>query len=188
MASQEKVKTSERDVSRNIELKARCGDLSLARDGARSVGAVHQGVLVQTDTYFHCASGRLKLRQIDGERAELIWYARADSTEIRSSDYVLTPVPDADSALAALTAALGTRIVVKKRRELWMYENVRIHLDQVDGLGQFVEFEAVIRSDSDAVVAPTQIQKLRAAMKIFEKDLVSRSYSDLLEEEAKVRK
>ena len=175
-------------VRRNIELKARCQDLAGARDGARSAGAIHQGLLIQTDTYFHCRNGRLKLRQIEGGKSELIWYERADSPEIRGSDYILTPISDATSVLDALSAAMGVRITVRKRRELWLYDNVRIHLDEVDGLGDFVEFEAVIRSDGDAEAAPRQIATLAGALKIFEKDLVSQSYCDLLEGQMQLRK
>ena len=175
-------------MRRNIELKARCDDLSAARQGARSAGAIEQRLLIQTDTYFHCRNGRLKLRQIEAEKSELIWYARADSAETRSSDYILTPISDSPDMLAALSAALGVRITVRKRRELWLYQNVRIHLDEVDGAGSFVEFEAVIGSDADEAAAPAQIEHLCVAMNIFKKDLVSQSYSDLLEAQMELRK
>jgi len=166
-------------VRRNLELKARCNDIDAARDAARSAGALHQGLLIQTDTYFHCPNGRLKLRHIEPDKAELIWYSRPDSPQIRGSDYILTPIPDPASALAALSTALGVRGIIHKRRELWLLDNLRIHLDEVDGLGQFIEFEAVISHDRNESAAPSQIRDLCLAMKIFEKDLVSGSYSDL---------
>src|SRR5689334_15550162 len=113
-------------LRRNIELKARCRDLPAARAAAIALGAKAVGVLEQVDTYFHVQSGRLKLRETTGESAELIWYARADQTQFRASDYQLVPMADASLAKMALTSALGVRGEVRKRRELLMWHNVRI--------------------------------------------------------------
>ena len=98
----------------------------------------------QIDTYFHCRHGRLKLRQIDGLRAELVWYARPDEEGPKPSDYQLVPLQNPETLKAALAAALGVRAVVEKRREIFLYHSVRIHLDDVVGLGHFIEFEAVL--------------------------------------------
>src|SRR6185369_8587441 len=81
-------------MSKNIEVKARCADLVAARRAARQIGARQQGLLLQTDTYFNVRRGRLKLREIRGERAELIWYQRPNRAAARDSDYVIVPVAD----------------------------------------------------------------------------------------------
>ena len=167
-------------LRRNIELKARCADLVSARTAAEKVGARRTGMLVQTDTYFRVANGRLKLREIEGAQAELIWYARLDSVEFRASDYIVTRIVDPASALAALTQAQGVRGIVRNRRELLMLENVRIHLDEVEGLGKFVEFEAVITESSQEAAAQQQLKELCDTLKIAESDRVAHSYSDLL--------
>jgi predicted adenylyl cyclase CyaB len=173
-------KHGELPVNRNIELKARHPDLDGAREAARSLGAVAGGILEQTDTYFHVSRGRLKLRQFgSGAMAELIWYSRENSIAFRASDYIVTPIPDAPTALAALTAALSVRGVVRKRRELWMLANIRIHLDQVRDLGNFVEFEAVMGPADDEGEARDALRSLCEAMRILESDRVAVSYSDL---------
>jgi predicted adenylyl cyclase CyaB len=166
---------------RNIELKACCDDLRRAADAARAIGATFAGVLRQVDTYFHAPHGRLKLREInDGERAELIAYRRANDTSFRNSDYHVVPVPDPVAMKAALAGALGVRGEVRKTRQLWMYHNVRIHLDDVAGLGTFIEFEAVISDADGDSVSRERLARLTEALEIRDEHRIAVSYSDLL--------
>lgn len=167
-------------MARNIELKAQYGDLSRAQTAAREIGAELIGHLIQRDTYFNCPNGRLKLREIDGKTAELIAYARQDQAEARGSDYVVTPVADVAGLLEALTRALGVRGVVAKRRELWMWRGVRIHLDSVEALGTFVEFEAVISDGESDADGHEKLHALCTALEIEAGDIVAGSYVDLL--------
>jgi predicted adenylyl cyclase CyaB len=167
-------------AGRNIELKAVCRDVAAAREATVRIGATAHGVLDQTDTYFRARTGRLKLRETAGHPAELIAYQRPDTTDTRASDYHLVPVSDPAALRRALAAALGVRGVVRKRRELWIWENVRIHLDTVDALGTFVEFEAVLGDGDDDAAGHTKLATLRAALKIGDEDLIAQSYSDLL--------
>ena len=127
----------------NLELKARDADPEATLARCLALGAVEVGVLVQRDTYFAGRDGRLKLREQDGEQPELIAYRRPDSSGASESTYVLAPVADADAMAEALDAGLGATVVVSKQRRLLLWEGVRIHLDDVEGLGSFVEFEAV---------------------------------------------
>jgi predicted adenylyl cyclase CyaB len=165
--------------SRNVELKARCGDLRQAHQRCRSIGAADAGLLIQVDTYFHVRRGRLKLRQIEGARSELICYSRPDHSQPRSSDYRIVPIDDAEGLKQALTTALGVMSQVKKRRELLLWENVRIHLDQVEGLGHFIELEAVLSGAESESEGHARIAKLRKLLSINDQDLVPQSYSDL---------
>lgn len=167
-------------MSRNIELKARCADLAAARHAAGELGAEFVGVLEQCDTYFVVPRGRLKLREIAGQGAELIYYERADNTAARRSEYRLVRVDDAAAMRDALSAALGMRGQVRKRRELWIWRHVRIHLDTVDGLGTFIEFEAVMMPGEADEVGHRKLAELRAALGVADGDLVGVSYSDLL--------
>jgi adenylate cyclase class IV len=168
-------------TKRNIELKARCGDLASAAEAARALGATFSGVLEQLDTYFHARDGRLKLREIAGQaEAQLIWYARPDSVELRGSDYYVVPVGYPVEARAALSAALGVRGEVRKRRDLWLWQNVRIHLDDVESLGTFVEFEAVLADDRDEGASLERLAILTDALRIRPADRVAVSYGDLL--------
>ncbi len=166
---------------RNIELKSRCGDLARARDAALRLGARDAGVLEQTDTYFHCTTGRLKLRETAGRLAELIAYARADGVEARGSDYHLVPVQSPGPLKRSLVSALGVRVVVVKRRELLLWHNVRIHLDQVEGLGSFVEFEAVLGDGEDEPTGRDRVAILAEVLGLRPEDRIATSYSNLVE-------
>jgi homotetrameric cytidine deaminase len=143
-----------------------------------NLGAVDQGTLRQTDTYFAARRGRLKLRSQEGAVGELIAYRRPDSAEAAESTYVR--VPASESVLEALDSALGTTVVVSKRRQLFLWEGVRIHLDEVEGLGSFVEFEAVLPDAGDLETARAKVARLRSELGIEDDALVPVGYSDLL--------
>ena len=161
---------------RNVELKAVDPDPARTLERALASGASDEGVIVQRDTYFRVASGRLKLREEEPGEAHLISYARPDDADVRVSSYRVVP---ADSeTLAALTETLGVDVVVEKRRHLLLWETVRIHLDEVTGLGSFVELEAVADPDSDLAHEHAQIGHLRAELGIEE--LREGSYSDAI--------
>src|SRR3954454_21342246 len=137
---------------RNVELKARDPEPARTLQAALEAGAQDQGTLQQRDTYFAAREGRLKLREErregdgGGSHAQLIAYARADEAAARASAYHLVDVPDPAALTAALADALGVVVVVAKRRRLLLHDGVRIHLDDVDGLGHWVELEAVVTS------------------------------------------
>ena len=171
----------------NVELKARDPDPEATRARCLALGAVEAGVLQQVDRYFAGQHGRLKLRvQQDPERAEaeLIAYRRPDSAEASESSYILAPVDEPNAIAEALDGALGTTVVVSKQRRLLLWEGVRIHLDQVEGLGSFVEFEAVLPDAGDLDTARAKVAHLREALGIVDGALVSVGYSDLLLEGA----
>jgi adenylate cyclase, class 2 len=165
----------------NIEVKARLPDMEGARAVCRRIDASFQGVLNQIDTYFRARDGgRLKLRQINNERAELITYTRPNIAASRSSHYQIEPVADARITLAALGDTLGVLCIVRKRRELFMWQNVRIHLDQVEGLGTFIEFEGVISGEADEAISRERVSRLVEEFGISPGDQIGVSYSDLL--------
>ncbi|HWF75182.1 MAG TPA: cytidine deaminase [Solirubrobacteraceae bacterium] len=168
----------------NVELKARVAGVEAAAERCRALGAEDRGVLIQRDTYFAARHGRLKLRE-EGEGAsaagELIAYRRADALEPGESAYVRAPASEPDVLREALEAALGTVVVVAKRRRLFVWENVRIHLDEVEGLGTFLELEALLAPDgSDLAAAREKVARLRAELAIADDALVAAGYSDLL--------
>ncbi len=172
-------------LKRNIELKARCADLPGARGAALSLGARAAGTVRQRDTYFCVERGRLKLREIEQGgtfHAELIWYARVDRAESRDSHYRVVPIdPDtAAGVLALLGDSLGTRGSVSKTRELLMWHNVRIHLDTVEDLGTYVEFEAVMSAGQDEKESRKRLSELVKAMNLRPADYEAISYCDLL--------
>jgi homotetrameric cytidine deaminase len=165
---------------RNVELKARDADPAATLALALALGASDEGVSTQRDTYFGRARGRLKLREQSGGResgARLIAYLRRNDDEARTSAYRLAEVGDPAALREALDAALGTLVVVDKRRRLLLYENVRIHIDEVEGLGSFVELEGVAAADSDLAREHELVARLREELALGPP--VATSYSDL---------
>jgi homotetrameric cytidine deaminase len=165
----------------NVELKARDPDPDATAARCAALGARDRGVLVQRDTYFAARHGRLKLREQEPGADELIAYRRPDATEPGESAYVRAETADGGALGEALHAALGTTVVVAKRRRLFVWENVRIHLDDVDGLGTFLELEAVVAADgSDLPDARAKVARLRDELAVADASLVAEGYSDLL--------
>jgi homotetrameric cytidine deaminase len=168
----------------NVELKARDPDPARSLERALALGAEDKGEINQRDTYFSAARGRLKLREQETGGSplwdELIQYSRADSTDARTSTYRRVPVADVAALHEALDAAYGTLVTVTKRRRVLLWEGVRIHLDEVEGLGSYVEIEAVAEEGSDLSAEHETVERLRAELGVKDANLVARSYSDLL--------
>ena len=164
----------------NIEIKAICKDPEFIRKYLKSKQAELKGTDHQTDTYFNVANGRLKLREGNIEN-NLIFYERSDQSGPKSSHFHLVNIPDAKELKAVLSKALGIKIVVEKKREIWFIGNVKFHIDEVPGLGSFVEIEA---SNVYADVSKEELQKqcdhYVSEFEIKREDLVAVSYSDML--------
>src|SRR5690349_1595115 len=165
---------------RNVELKARDPDPARSLERCVALGAEDRGELRQRDTYFAARRGRLKLREQEPGGAELIAYERPDAAQARESRYRIAPVGEPEALRATLDAALGTTVVVDKRRRLLVWEGVRIHLDRVEGLGAFVELEGVAPADSDLARETELVARLRAELEIGDEAIEAASYSDLL--------
>jgi homotetrameric cytidine deaminase len=168
------------DPARNVELKAHDPAPARTLERALQAGARDEGLLRQRDTYFTVPHGRLKLREEEPGGATLIAYDRPDAAAARVSSYRLVPVADPERLRDALTAANGVDVVVVKRRHLLLWETVRIHLDEVRGLGSFLELEAVAQPGSDLTREREQITQLRDALDIRDDALREGSYADAL--------
>ena len=162
---------------RNIELKARLRERAAAVRVCGELGAALQGDLWQRDTYFPVPEGRFKMREIDPGEDYLVYYRRADVAGVKGCDYTIESVNR--SLRKVLCEALGTLAVVEKVRTLYLWHNVRIHLDRVVDLGDFIEFEAVLderRDDADGV---QKLESLQEAFAIETAEIESGSYLDL---------
>jgi adenylate cyclase, class 2 len=167
----------------NIELKARCSDHSKIKNYLRSHGADFKGVDHQIDTYFNVPNGRLKLREGNIENY-LVHYDRPDHIGPKPAHVSLHRTKPGNTAALkeTLTMALGVLTVVDKHREIYFIENVKFHVDRVDGLvGTFMEIEAI---DFDGSVSTQRLREqceyYLSELGIKNEDQVVVSYSDLL--------
>ncbi len=163
-------------MPQNLEIKARIVDAESAQEIARGLNAEFKGTLRQTDTYFGIpAEGRLKLREIEPDEAELIFYRREESSARRESIFERFPSSRPAVVKKVLSEAFGIRGVVKKSRKLFLYEGkTRIHIDTVTGLGDFLEIEVPEGVDS----ASEQLDFLVARFGLS--DFLVNSYVDLI--------
>ncbi|HZS43843.1 MAG TPA: class IV adenylate cyclase [Blastocatellia bacterium] len=168
-------------MSSNIEIKAYYPNLEKAHTIAIGLGAKPSLSQYQRDTYFRVASGRLKLREIP-DAAWLIPYIRPNDLSAKRSDYEVIDIANPSHTREMLAQMLGISVVVEKHREIYLLENVRIHLDNVTDLGCFIEFEAVFDPGDPSAEKVNRI-KVQQLMEDFEIDaslLISDSYHDLL--------
>jgi predicted adenylyl cyclase CyaB len=164
----------------NIEIKARTSDLETIADRALSAGGRDERVLMQEDVFFRVEDGKLKLRMFGDGSAELICYRRANGSEARPSDYTIAPTSDPSALRSILGDVLGETGVVRKRRQLIMIGQTRVHLDEVENLGSFVELEVVLREGQSEADGRAIANDLVSRLGITGADLLSDSYVDLL--------
>lgn len=166
----------------NIEIKARYPNLEKARGIALGLKAQWVGHDRQVDTFFKVPRGRLKLRESTLKGSMLIPYLRPNVQGPKTSQYVVIPISDASKTKWLLKETLGVEGVVVKQRELYLLGNIRIHLDRVKGLGNFLEFEAVFAKDT-ANIRKKETIKVKKLLRVFQietKDLLENSYRDQL--------
>jgi len=178
-----KIETQHSFKHKMVELKARVDDHDFLRKILSALGAKHAGTFQQTDSYFKVPEGRLKLREVkDDSVAELIYYERENVEGPKSDDAFILRVQEPEELKKILKKILTPLIVVEKVREIYRYEGTQIHLDTVKKLGKFVEFERQTSDDPKSIKKDRLIlEKLMEKLKIAPNNLVSLSYSDLLE-------
>lgn len=167
-------------MPRNIEIKARIDSVEALLPVARALADGDAVLIEQDDSFFAVPQGRLKLRQFADGSAELIHYHRPDSAEAKASDYVRVPAPDPAALREALARACGLLGRVRKRRLLLMAGQTRIHLDRVEGLGDFMELEVVLRPSQDDDEGHAVAEALMQALSLAAAPRLSGSYLDLL--------
>ncbi|GAB4197574.1 MAG: class IV adenylate cyclase [Wenzhouxiangellaceae bacterium] len=167
-------------MGRNVEIKARVDDRDYLINKINKISTKPVAILEQRDSFFQCPVGRLKLRQFGTGEAELIYYQRADQQGPKLSSYQRCPVSHADTLRATLSAAWGTRGEVRKIRHLYWCGQTRIHVDQVEGLGDFVEFEVVLDHQQSAEDGQRIAAELLEQLGIAKEQLIEGAYIDLL--------
>lgn len=164
----------------NVEIKARCANPDYIREYLHRKGADFRGTDIQTDIYFKVPKGRLKLREGNIEN-NLIYYDRNNEAGPKLSNFQLVKVPDAEGLKKILSDSLGIRIIVQKKREIYYIENVKFHIDEVEGVGSFAEIEAGnMFADKTQQQLQEQCDFYIKEFAIEEKDFIAVSYSDML--------
>lgn len=165
----------------NIEIKAVCHDPEHFLQRVKTLdGVISQGTENQKDIFFNVPNGHLKLRRISGSSAYLIPYMRPDQKGPKDSDYALLRADEPEIVEQLFTRILGVKNYVEKERRIFLYENVRIHIDTVAGLGNYIEFEAVVNHVDEVEENREKVTFLLAYFDITEKDLIPGAYVDLL--------
>lgn len=160
----------------NVEVKARTDSPERVREILKRRGAAFVGLDCQVDTYFRVPRGRLKLREGDIENY-LVFYERTDKKGPKESKVLLYSHPGPELK-EILVRAIGVLGVVEKDREIYYIDNVKFHIDRVDGLGSFVEIEAISREREERLYV--QVKEYIRLLGVKEEDLVPCSYSDML--------
>lgn len=169
-------------MNRNVEIKARAVDLAAVEDKVRKLANEGPILLEQEDVFFRCPQGRLKLRRLaDAGEGELIAYNRPDASGPKESRYLVYRTNDPDGLCSTLAEAIGLRGIVRKRRTFYRVGQTRVHLDRVEGLGDFVELEVVLGDGQDAGEGAAIARELMLRLGISEDRLLKTAYIDMME-------
>ncbi len=167
-------------MPRNVEIKARVPDPSRLLDDVLEIADRGPTIFAQDDTFFACAAGRLKLRTFSANEGQLIFYRRADDAGPKLSEYVITATAEPDALRGVLTLAYGVVGRVRKTRTLCLVGQTRVHLDDVEDLGHFVELEVVLAPEQSVADGEAIAAALMARLAIAPERLVRRAYVDLI--------
>jgi len=165
----------------NIEIKARVRNFDEICQRAEKLSDMPAQVIQQEDTFFNTEMGRLKLRILAPDRAQLIYYIRPDQEGPKRSDYHIFETVDPENLKRVLELTYGIRGVVRKTRYLYIVGQTRVHLDDVEGLGQFMELEVVIRAGQSDAEGQAIADGLMTGLGVERSDLLEGAYLDLLE-------
>ncbi|MEW6237400.1 MAG: class IV adenylate cyclase [Candidatus Omnitrophota bacterium] len=164
----------------NIEIKAKTRDFAHQMELAQAIAGGPGAVILQEDIFFCVLQGRLKLRLLSPKLGELIYYERKNAAGPKTSDYLISQTSDPEGLRCLLSSALGELGIVRKRRTLFYTGQTRIHLDEVEGLGCFLELEVVLQFGQSAEAGAVIAKDLMKRLEIAPEDLIEGAYLDLL--------
>ena len=165
----------------NIEIKARVRNFEEINSRAEKLSDTPVHTIPQEDIFFNAENGRLKLRILAADESQLIYYTRPNQEGPKRSDYHISRSPDPQNLKRVLELAYGIRGVVRKTRYLYLAGQTRIHLDDVEGLGQFMELEVVLEEGQSDAEGQKIAEELMSALGVERGDLIDGAYMDLLE-------
>jgi predicted adenylyl cyclase CyaB len=167
-------------IPRNVEIKARISSVAELTKRVGPIATEGPIGIPQDDTFFACEAGRLKLRVLDGDRAELIFYSRSNDHGPTESTYVRAMTGDPETLRECLTRAYGQAGRVRKQRTLYLVGRSRIHLDKVHGLGEFLEIEVVLEEDEPIERGVSEAHALMERLGVRPDALLDQAYVDLV--------
>lgn len=165
----------------NIEIKARVRNFEEIHSRAEKLSDAPVQVIPQEDIFFNVEQGRLKLRILAPDQAQLIFYNRPDQEGPKRSEYHITRSADPQNLKRVLELAYGIRGIVRKTRYLHLVGQTRIHLDDVEGLGKFMELEVVLEEGQSDAEGQKIAEELMSALGVQRGDLIDGAYLDLIE-------
>lgn len=174
-------------MAKNIEIKAFLDNPELGLQTAKSLSGSTPEIIMQEDAFFNCEHGRLKLRKFSDEHGELIFYKRNDITGPKTCEYFITATQEPKKLHQVLAASYGVYGEVKKMRRLFLVGRTRIHIDRVEHLGDFLEFEVVLSDHDDIENAKTEANTLMKEFGIDQDRLIDCAYIDLIRQKAQSR-
>ncbi len=163
-----------------VELKARIGSGEEVRRRLVDAGGLLERTVHQRDVYFDNVVGRLKLRAEMPGISQLVYYLRPNVKATKESRIRLDPVPPGDNVLAHLSNTLGIKIVVEKTRQIYRWQDTQVHIDLVEGLGEFLEFEHEVADASDVGPWHERLMEMLVELGGSRDDLIEGSYSDMM--------
>lgn len=167
-------------MARNVEIKARVRDPRRLAACVRALCGRPVRRMTQQDTFFRVPRGRLKLRVTGPGPGELIAYERPNVAGPKGCSYDVVRVADPNALRRALAHCLGVTGTVRKARRLFMLGATRVHLDRVEGLGDFLELEVVLAPGQSLAYGQRTARVIMQRLGIGRRDLVDRAYIDLL--------
>ncbi|HOX10845.1 MAG TPA: class IV adenylate cyclase [Candidatus Moranbacteria bacterium] len=165
---------------KNIEVKVKIGNFKKIVSILKSNGAKRGGIFHQVDTYYNCKNGRLKLREINENKSEIIFYIRPNHEENKVSEYNVLKIDKKKlkETKLFLSQAFGEKVIVEKEREIWILKNTRIHLDKVKKAGSFLELETVVKGKLEKF--QTEYAEVYKMLELEKYTKIKNSYSDIL--------
>lgn len=167
-------------MAQNVEIKASINNYSKLADIVSKLADEGPVLLNQEDTFFYCPHGRLKLRKFSENEGELIFYKRENLPGPTLSEYQIFPSNNPVLLRNILAASFGVIGVVRKKRTLFKIAQTRIHLDHVEGLGDFLELEVVLNEHQGVGFGESIAKELLERLEIKSESLLEKSYLELL--------
>ena len=167
-------------MARNIEIKARIEGVELLASRVTAIADEGPFEIVQDDTFFHCSTGRLKLRAFSDDLGELIFYRRVNQAGPKESFHIRSPTSSPETLRESLSLAYGQIGRIRKHRTFFLVGRTRVHLDRVEGLGDFLELEVVLVDDESTDTGVREARELMDRLGIQSSQLIEGAYLDLM--------